>query len=66
MDDGGAWNLLILREYTSLASIETNQEKADALVQQTDGDDQAQMRGYEIAAGTVRSLVPNTRELVPK
>jgi hypothetical protein len=66
MDDGGAWNLLILREYTSLASIETNQEKADALLQQTDGDDQAQMRGYEIAASTVRSLVPNTRELVPK
>ena len=66
MDDGGAWNLLILREYTSLASIETNQEKADALLQQTDGDDQAQMRGYEIAASTVRSLVHNTRELVPK
>ena len=47
MDDGGAWNLLILREYSSLASIETNQEKADALLQQTDGDDQAQMKGYE-------------------
>ena len=47
MDDGGGWNLLILREYTSLASVETNQEKADALLQQTDGDDQAQMKGYE-------------------
>src|SRR6476619_5903154 len=47
MDDGGGWNLLILREYSSLASIETNQEKADALLQQTDGDDQAQMKGYE-------------------
>ncbi len=47
MDDGGAWNLLILREYTSLASIETNQEKADALLQQTDGNDQAQMQGYQ-------------------
>ena len=47
MDDGGAWNLLILREYTSLASIETNQEKADALLQQTDGTDQAQMQGYQ-------------------
>ena len=47
MDDGGAWNLLILREYTSLANIETNQEKADALLQQTDGDDQAQMQGYQ-------------------
>ena len=47
MDDGGDWNLLILREYTSLASIETNQEKADALLQQTDGTDQAQMQGYQ-------------------
>jgi hypothetical protein len=47
MDDGGAWNLLILREYTSLGSIEANVEKADAVLQQTDGTDQAQMKGYE-------------------
>jgi hypothetical protein len=47
MDDGGGWNLLILREYTSLASIETNEEKADALSQQTDGNDEAQMQGYQ-------------------
>jgi hypothetical protein len=47
MDDGGAWNLLILREYTSLGSLETNQEKADALSQQTDGNDEAQMQGYQ-------------------
>ncbi len=47
MDDGGGWNLLILREYTSLASIETNVEKSDALLQQTDGTDQAQMQGYQ-------------------
>jgi hypothetical protein len=47
MDDGGAWNLLILREYTSLASIESTVEKADALAQQTDGTDQTQMKGYE-------------------
>jgi hypothetical protein len=47
MDDGGAWNLLILREYASLANLEANAEKADALSQQTDGDDQAQMQGYQ-------------------
>ena len=47
MDDGGAWNLLILREYTSLSSIEANAEKADAVLQQTDGTDEAQMKGYE-------------------
>ena len=47
MDDGGSWNLLILREYTSLAAIEANEEKADALNQQTIGPDQAQMQGYQ-------------------
>ena len=47
LDDGGAWNLLILREYASLAAIEANEEKADALNQQTIGPDQAQMQGYQ-------------------
>jgi hypothetical protein len=47
MDDGGGWNLLILREYTNLASVESNTEKSDALSQQTDGTDQAQMQGYQ-------------------
>ena len=47
LDDSGTWNLLILREYTSLTAIEANVEKADALNQQSDGTDQAQMQGYE-------------------
>ena len=47
MDDGGAWNLLILREYANLASMEANEEKADALNQQTVGADQVQMQGYQ-------------------
>jgi len=47
MDDGGAWNMLILREYSSLAAIESTQEKADALSQQTVGTDQVQMQGYQ-------------------
>lgn len=46
-DDYASWNLLILREYASLASLEANEEKADALSRQTLGDDQAQMKGYE-------------------
>ncbi|MEO5894461.1 MAG: hypothetical protein ABIS06_02040 [Vicinamibacterales bacterium] len=46
LDDGGAWNMLILREYSDLASIEANTEKSDALLQQADGDDKAQMQGY--------------------
>jgi len=47
LDDDGGWNLLILREFTDLASIEANQEKADALRQESDGNDQAQMQGYQ-------------------
>lgn len=47
MDDGGDWNMLILREYASLAAIEANEEKADALSQQTVGTDQVQMQGYQ-------------------
>lgn len=47
LDDSGAWNLLILREYASLAAIETNAEKSDALLQQSYGTDEAQMQGYQ-------------------
>ena len=47
LDDSGTWNLLILREYASLAALEANVEKADALLQQSDGPDQAQMQGYQ-------------------
>jgi hypothetical protein len=67
MDDGGGWNLLILREYTSLASIETNEEKADALLQQTDGNDQAQIQGYQ-DRGKYREVIGTkyARELVLK
>jgi hypothetical protein len=46
MDDSG-WNMLILREYASLSAIEANQEKADALSQQTEGTDEVQMQGYQ-------------------
>jgi hypothetical protein len=34
-------------EYPSLAAIEANAEKADAIAQQTSGDDQVQMKGYD-------------------
>ncbi len=45
-DDYDGWNLLILREYASLAALEANEEKADALSAQIIGNDQAQMQGY--------------------
>jgi hypothetical protein len=38
---------LLLKEYTDLASIEANEEKADALRQEVEGNDQAQMQGYQ-------------------
>jgi len=47
MDDGEGWNLLILREYSSLAAIESNEEKSDALNQQLAGTDDVQMQGYQ-------------------
>jgi hypothetical protein len=47
LDDGADWNLLILREYPNLAALEANEEKADALARQTEGDEQVQMKGYE-------------------
>jgi hypothetical protein len=47
LDDSGTWNLLILREFASLAAMEANVEKADALLQQSEGPDQAQMQGYQ-------------------
>ena len=67
MDDGGAWNMLILREYPSLASMEANEDKSDALAQQTEGTDQVQMQGYQDRS-KYREVVGTkvTRELILK
>ena len=46
-DDDSGWNLLILREYDSYASLEKNVEKADEALRQATGiDDQKGMQGY--------------------
>jgi hypothetical protein len=46
-DDDAGWNLLILREYESYASLEKNEEKADEALRQATGlDDQKNMDGY--------------------
>jgi len=45
-DQAGGWNMLLLREYASLASMEANEEKSDTLAAQLIGNDQAQMAGY--------------------
>jgi hypothetical protein len=67
LDDSGTWNLLILREYASLAAVEANVEKADALLQQSDGNDEAQMKGY-VDRGKYREVVGTkyARELILK
>ena len=43
----GDWNLLLLTEYKDLATMEANEDKADALAQKVVGDDQKQMQGYK-------------------
>jgi len=46
-DDDSGWNMLILREYDSFASLEKNAEKADEVLRQATGiDDQKGMQGY--------------------
>src|SRR6478672_13459603 len=47
-DDDASWNMLILREYDSYASLEKNAEKAVEVLRQATGiDDQKGMQGYE-------------------
>ena len=67
-DDGGDWNMLILREYESFAALEKNEEKADEMLRQSTGiDDQKAMQGY-IDRSKVREVVGTKfmRELVLK
>ncbi len=41
------WNLMLMTEFKDLASMEANQDKADAITQKVIGDDQKQMQGYK-------------------
>ena len=67
LDDDSSWNLLILREYKSLASIEADAEKSDALALQTSGNDDMQMKGYEDRSKIREVLATKTaRELMLK
>ncbi len=65
-DDDSGWNMLILREYESFASLEKNEAKADEVLRQATGiDDQKGMQGY-IDRAKVRDVVGTKfmRELV--
>jgi hypothetical protein len=41
------WDLLLMTEFKDLATMEANEDKADALTQKIVGDDQKQMQGYK-------------------
>jgi hypothetical protein len=67
-DDDSGWNMLILREYDSFASLEKNAEKADEALRQATGiDDQKGMQGYEDRA-KIRDVMGTKfmRELILK
>jgi len=67
-EDASSWNLLILREYASLASFEANEEKSDELARKVLGeDDMAAMKGYEDRSKVREVLSTRTaRELILK
>ena len=41
------WNIMLMTETKDMASMEANQDKADALTQKMVGDDTKQMQGYK-------------------
>jgi len=43
----GEWNLMLMTEYKDLATMEANEDKADALAQKMVGNDEKQMQGYK-------------------
>ena len=43
----GEWNLMLMTEYKDLATMEGNEDKADALAQKMIGNDEKQMQGYK-------------------
>ena len=65
LDDDSSWNFIVLREYKSLAAMEADTEKSDALSQRVMGNDNVQMQGYEgrskfrevLATKTARELI---------
>ncbi len=67
-DDDSGWNMLIMREYESFASLEKNEAKADEVLRQATGiDDQKGMQGY-IDRSKIREVMGTKfmRELILK
>ncbi|MGD1211646.1 MAG: hypothetical protein ABR973_09845 [Candidatus Acidiferrales bacterium] len=67
-DDASTWNMLILREYKSLAEMEADEEKSDKLSRDVlHEDDQKEMQGYEDRSKVREVLATRTaRELILK
>jgi hypothetical protein len=65
--DSSSWNLIILREYASMASIEATAAKSDSLSATIAGNDQTQMQGYTDRSKIRELLGTKTmRELILK
>ena len=43
----GDWNLMLMTEYKNLATMEANEDKAEAVAQRVIGNDEKQMQGYK-------------------
>ncbi len=43
----GEFNLMLMTEYKNLATMEANEDKADAVTQRVVGNDEKQMQGYK-------------------
>ena len=43
----GEWNLMLMTEYKNLATMEANEDKAEAVAQRVVGNDDKQMQGYK-------------------
>ena len=43
----GEFNLMLMTEYKNLATMEANEDKAEAVAQKVVGNDQVQMQGYK-------------------
>ena len=41
------WNLMLMTEFKDLATMEANEDKADAITQKMVGNDEKQMQGYK-------------------
>jgi hypothetical protein len=61
----GEWNLMLMTEYKNLATMEANQDKAEALMQKVVGNDEKQMQGYKERA-EIREVMGNrlAREMI--